>query len=82
MAVYIIMLKEYEDENIVIYKYGPNENTTGKIGFDKKNRKILDIEEVEDNMSKDFYFKRAAQKLAIVSQQCKNGFEKRLIVAS
>ncbi len=36
MAVYIIMLKEYEDEERVVYNYGPSEEAMGKIEYDKK----------------------------------------------
>lgn len=36
MAVYIIMLKDYEDEERVVYSYGPSEDVMGKIEYDKK----------------------------------------------
>lgn len=30
MATYILLLKKYEDDETVVYKFGPNENTMGK----------------------------------------------------
>ena len=30
MAVYVLLLKHYEDDGKVIYKYGPNEEVMGK----------------------------------------------------
>ena len=40
MAVYVKMIKMFDDENRVIYQFGPNENQMGEIGFDKE-KKIL-----------------------------------------
>jgi len=68
MAVYVLLLKEYEDEEKVIYKYGPNEEITGKIEYNKKSNKLIEIEPiVKEGISNDFYVKRAAQKLAVIS---------------
>ena len=68
MAVYILLSKEYEDEEKVIYKYGPNEEITGKIEYNKKSNKIIEIEPiVKDGIWNDFYVKRVAQKLAVIS---------------
>lgn len=36
MAVFILMLKEFEDEERVVYQYGPNEDLMGRIEYDKK----------------------------------------------
>ncbi|MET3659194.1 hypothetical protein ABIC55_004314 [Sporosarcina psychrophila] len=40
MAFFILMLKEFEDEDRVVYLYGTNENSMGQIEYDKKNRVI------------------------------------------
>lgn len=66
MASYVLLLKEYEDEETVVYKFGPNENVMGKIRLDKISRNFLELEGIPDpNISSKFYFDRAAQKLAI-----------------
>jgi len=67
----------------VIYNYGPNEQIMGEIGFDKANKKILDIKSVNDSrMKNDFYFKRVAQKLVVISTKGENVFEDKIIIAS
>ena len=83
MAVYIIMVKEYEDENKVIYNYGPNEKQMGKVGLDKVKQTLLDLESVNDGVQNNsFYFKRAAQRLAVVSRDSEKGFEDRIVISS
>ncbi|MCV9952176.1 hypothetical protein [Paenibacillus sp. BT-177] len=65
MAVYIFMLKEYEDEERVVYNYGPSEEIMGKIEYDKKNVVINQIAPiVSDNYADEFFFKRAGRRLA------------------
>ena len=36
MAFFILMLKEFEDEDRVVYLYGTNENSMGQIEYEKK----------------------------------------------
>ncbi|MDD1505698.1 hypothetical protein PVA17_23535 [Lysinibacillus sp. CNPSo 3705] len=36
MAAFVLMLKEFENEDRVVYQYGPNENSMGRIEYDKK----------------------------------------------
>lgn len=75
MAVYVLLLKEYEDEEKVIYKYGPNEEILGKIQYDKKLDKIIEIKPiVKEGVSNEFYFRRAAQKIAVMSKMEGNIF--------
>ncbi|MCD1259457.1 hypothetical protein B5M42_011490 [Paenibacillus athensensis] len=65
MASFVLLLKEYEDDEKVIYRFGPNEQAMGKIELNKQEETIQEIEPVENahNDSK-FYFNRAAQRLA------------------
>lgn len=66
MASFVLLLKEFEDEERVIYKFGPDENTMGKIELHKIKRKFTELLPVPDsNQSPDFYFKRAAQKISV-----------------
>jgi len=64
MASFVLILKEYEDNEVVIYKFGPNETTLGKIQFDKIRNHFVELEPVPDSeMPSKFYFDRAAQKI-------------------
>jgi len=64
MASFVLILKEYEDNEKVIYKFGPNETTLGKIQFDKHRNVFTELEPVPDpEMTSKFYFDRAAQKI-------------------
>ncbi len=42
MAVYMKMIKKFDDDRKVIYQFGPNENQMGEIEFDK-DKKIFNI---------------------------------------
>lgn len=65
MGSYVLLLKEYEDDEIVIYKFGPNEKIMGKIKLNKITRKFSELESLPDeNIPTQFYFNRAAQRLA------------------
>ena len=65
MASFVLLLKEYEDEEKVIYRFGPNEEQMGKIELNKKTNMFSEIEAVQDStQSSKFYFDRAAQRLA------------------
>lgn len=64
MAVYILLLKEYEDNETVVYKLGPHENTMGKMKLNKIIRKFSELEETKDFPS-TFYFDRTAHRLAV-----------------
>ncbi|WP_079504843.1 hypothetical protein [Mesobacillus jeotgali] len=66
MASYVLLLKEYEDSEKVVYKFGPNENIMGKIELNKLTRKFSELEVIPDqNIPSKFYFDRAAQRLAV-----------------
>ncbi|MBA4495189.1 hypothetical protein ACFO25_00570 [Paenactinomyces guangxiensis] len=65
MASYVLLLKEYETDEIVVYRFGPNENVMGKIELNKLTKKFTELEAMPDpNIPSQFYFDRAAQKLA------------------
>ncbi len=44
MASYVLLLKEFESKDVVIYRFGPNENSMGKIELNKLTRKVSEIE--------------------------------------
>lgn len=46
MAAYLLMKKEEENENMVIYSFGPNEVNKGCIQFNKKDMKFIILSQV------------------------------------
>lgn len=66
LASYVLLLKEFENDESVIYKFGPNENVMGKIELNKITRKFSELEGIPDpSIPSKFYFDRAAQRLAV-----------------
>lgn len=62
MAFYVLLLKESEDDEKVIYRFGPNEEKLGRLKLNKNNGEVKEIEPVPiDNISG--LFPRAAAKL-------------------
>ena len=49
MAVYIKMIKKYDDDKKVVYRFGPNERLMGEIGFDKEEKIFNILEQVNDS---------------------------------
>lgn len=65
MASFVLLIKEFEDNDRVVYKFGPNEKVMGKIELNKKTKMFSELEPVQDSVqSPQFYFDRAAQRLA------------------
>ncbi|WP_322925070.1 hypothetical protein [Paenibacillus campi] len=65
MGAFVLLLKDYEDESIVIYRFGPKENIMGKIELNKEARTFSELEPINNpNHSNQFYFDRAAQRMA------------------
>ena len=48
MAVYMKMIKKFDDDRKVIYQFGPNENQMGEIGFDKEKKIFNILKQVND----------------------------------
>lgn len=83
MAVLIIMLKDYEDENRVVYCYGPNEETLGKIEYDKINNVIPPLSPIDsDRYPDNFFFRRAGTRLARMAMRENNSFVERTTIES
>ncbi|AAK78118.1 hypothetical protein BJV85_000020 [Clostridium acetobutylicum] len=65
MASFLLLIKDFEDDARVVYKFGPNEKVMGKIELTKKTKMFNELESVQDSLqSPQFYFNRAAQRLA------------------
>ncbi|MGE6499024.1 hypothetical protein ACQKF0_01480 [Bacillus wiedmannii] len=60
MAICLLMTKEFEDEEIVVYQYYPSESPTkiGKVHYNKKERMFYDIEQapVDSLNMREHYF--------------------------
>lgn len=48
MAVYMKMIKKFDDDRKVIYQFGPNENQMGEIEFDKEKKIFNILKQVND----------------------------------
>lgn len=65
MAVYVLMIKLEDDEEKVVYKFGPSKKYMGIIEFDKTSRKFNIRESVNVGvLSNKAYERWAAEKIA------------------
>lgn len=48
MAVYVKMIKKFEDEKRVVYQFGPDEEQMGEIEFDKEKRIFNILHQIND----------------------------------
>ncbi|MBO4997329.1 MAG: hypothetical protein J6D02_04955 [Lachnospira sp.] len=64
MAVYVKMIKVYDDEKKVIYRFGPNEDLMGEIEFDKEKIEFRVLKQVNapDSMFSNQYYENWAIK--------------------
>ena len=49
MAVYSKMIKKYDDDKKVVYRFGPNERLMGEIEFDKEEKIFNILGQVNDS---------------------------------
>ncbi|EGO63781.1 hypothetical protein [Acetonema longum] len=63
MAAIVLMIKEHEDGDAVVYKFGPDEQHQGRIRLNKKTNMLSELEPVPCPSPK-FHFDMAAQRLA------------------
>lgn len=65
MAVFVLMIKDFENEDRVVYFYGPNENAMGRIEYDKKMGVISQVAPIDSSeFTDEFFFKRAGRRLS------------------
>ncbi|PFD92876.1 hypothetical protein CN275_04785 [Bacillus anthracis] len=68
MAICLLMTKEFENEEIVVYQYYPAESPTkiGKMHYNKKERMFYDIEQapVDSLNMREHYFNCACIRVA------------------
>lgn len=68
MAICLLMTKEFENEEIVVYQYYPAESPTkiGKMHYNKKERMFYEIEQapVDSLNMREHYFNCACIRIA------------------
>ena len=62
MATYVLLLKELEEEDLVVYKFGPDENNLGRVQLNKKTGEYKQLDPVP-NTETTFYYYRAVSTL-------------------
>lgn len=62
MATYVLLVKEEETEDFVVYKFGHDKDRLGKLRLDKVSGEPEELEKVPDTTT-DFYYFSAASKL-------------------
>lgn len=68
MSAYVLLMKDQEDDNKVVYRFGPNEDKTGIIEFDKINvvfKELAPVPDVAESTS-NHYFTYAAKRLSSI----------------
>ncbi|WP_143812894.1 hypothetical protein [Paenilisteria weihenstephanensis] len=75
------MIKELENDVMVSYKFGPNEQQLGIIEFNKKARKFKVVEEVnEPHVSNEAYEHWAIERIVRVVAREGSVFPARMVV--
>lgn len=75
MAVYVKMIKKFEEDKRVIYQFGPNEDQMGEIEFHKENKNFNIIKQVNDpKISNKAYEKWAAEQIVKIMFRKKGQF--------
>ncbi|MCZ1265811.1 hypothetical protein P4H27_05265 [Paenibacillus taichungensis] len=81
MTTYVLLVKEEETRDFVVYKFGPDENSLGKIKLSKSDGECEEIEKVPGSTT-NFYFLRAASKLIRILKENDGIFPDRTSYAS
>ncbi|MCP1187253.1 hypothetical protein [Paenibacillus sp. 1781tsa1] len=81
MATYVLLVREEETENFVVYKFGPDENSLGKIKLSKSDGECEEIEKVPGSTT-NFYYLRAASRLIRILRENDGVFPDRTSYAS
>ncbi|MGE6577859.1 hypothetical protein [Paenibacillus xylanexedens] len=81
MATYVLLVREEETENFVVYKFGPDENSLGKIKLSKSDGECEEIEKVPESTT-NFYYLRAASRLIRILRENDGVFPDRTSYAS
>ncbi|MBU3133909.1 hypothetical protein KPL40_15880 [Clostridium gasigenes] len=82
MATYVLMLKEYEDNEIVIFKFGPNKTAMGKVEINKITKEYREIEAVPKVENKFYYNCTVSKLIRYLSDNKGKEFPERMFYAS
>jgi hypothetical protein len=81
LATYVLLVKEEETKDFVVYKFGPDENSLGKIKLNKSDEGCEELEKVPGSTT-NFYYLRAASKLIRILRENDGAFPDRTSYAS
>ncbi|MFF2094558.1 hypothetical protein [Paenibacillus sp. NPDC058174] len=81
MATYVLLVKEEETKDFVVYSFGPDENSLGKIKLSISDGECEEIEKVPGSTA-NFYYLRAASKLIRILRENDGVFPDRTSYAS
>ncbi|MEK4005438.1 hypothetical protein [Paenibacillus sp. FSL H3-0333] len=68
MATYVLLVKEEETEDFVVYKFGPDKDRLGKLRLDKVSGEPEELEKVPDTNTNFYYFSAASKLIRILKQ--------------
>lgn len=65
MACYVLIIKEEDQPDYVVYRFGPDEEVFGRLKFEKEKQTFTLLNPIPDaSLSTDFFLHRACQKIA------------------
>ncbi|WP_338552296.1 hypothetical protein [Paenibacillus sp. KS-LC4] len=68
MATYVLLVKEEETEEYVVYKFGPDKDTLGRMKLNKTNGEPEELERVPGSTSNFYYFRTASALIRILTE--------------
>ncbi|WP_074109579.1 hypothetical protein [Paenibacillus helianthi] len=68
MATYVLLVKEEENEEFVVYKFGPDKDRLGKLRLNKINGEPEEIEKVPGTTTNFYYFTAASKLIRILKE--------------
>jgi hypothetical protein len=61
MALYVLLVKESEDDQSVVYLFGPNEDQLGRLRINKNNGAVEELTPVPTDNAKKFFMPAAVK---------------------
>lgn len=68
LATYVLLVKEEETEEFVVYKFGPNKDNLGRLRLNKISAEPEEIEKVPGTTSNFYYFTAASKLIRILKE--------------
>lgn len=75
MAAYVKMIKKFDDDEKVIYQFGPDEKKMGEIQFNKENKEFHILKQINDlHISNEAYEKWVSEQIIKIMYREKGKF--------